>query len=290
MIKSFLKNIYLMITLMCMFLFSFALFETIFIDEKTFGAVAVMGVITSFLVIIYGLFIKGYTPSSYHGSKIIFLKKIYLMIMLLFIVTFSFILLQTIFIDEETFDAMVGSGVITSFLVIIYGLFIKGDTPSSYHGSKIIFLNPDTGVVKKAPIGFSLTVFFFSFLTPLFRNDWKWGMIMFVFEFLSFGLSRFLFMFSYNKLYIKDLISSGFGAKYLTQNDIDLLSADLNIVIPILGEEEANQSIQSFTTPSESNKYIELNKCPNCSASEVIKVNDKYMCAYCDSMRYISGI
>lgn len=211
-----------------------------------------------------------------------FLKKIYLMIMLFFIVMFSFALWETIFVDGETFDAMSGLGIITLFLLIIYVLFMRGESSPHYHGSEIVFLNPDTGVIKEAPVGFSWTVFFFGFFPPLLRSDWKWGVIMFVSEFLSAGLSRLLFMFLYNQLYIKDLISSGFRAKYLTQNDVDLLSADLNITIPILGAEEVNQSKSAQPT-----KYIELNECPNCSASKVIKVNDKYMCAYCHSTRYI---
>lgn len=77
---------------------------------------------------------------------------------------------------------------------------------------KVNLFNPVTKQAKQVKVGFSWTVLFFGFLPPLFRGDWKWAVIMLVAGMFSFGLSGLIFMFIYNKLYINDLISSGYKA------------------------------------------------------------------------------
>ena len=71
--------------------------------------------------------------------------------------------------------------------------------------TKLIFENPNTGHIKEAPAGFSWTVLFFGFFPPLFRGDWKWAVIIFLLAVLTWGLVNLVFMFIYNKLYIKGL-------------------------------------------------------------------------------------
>ena len=100
--------------------------------------------------------------------------------------------------------------------------------------TSIIFKNPNTGVMKKAPVGFSWTTFFFGFFPALFRGDWKWAVIQFIIGFITMGLSSFVFMFIYNKLYIKDLIYSGFKAQSIACGDMNFASANVGIEIPIL--------------------------------------------------------
>ena len=100
--------------------------------------------------------------------------------------------------------------------------------------TKIIFENPNTGHVKEAPVGFSWTVFFFGFFPPLFRGDWKWAVIIFLLAIITAGLSNLVFMFIYNKLYIKDLISSGFKAKSVETGTIDQISEKLGTHLPLL--------------------------------------------------------
>lgn len=100
----------------------------------------------------------------------------------------------------------------------------------------IIFKNPNTGVVKEAPVGFSWTIFFFGFFPPLFRSDWKWTIIMFVIAMITIGLSNFVFMFIYNKLYIKDLIGTGYKAQYIASGDMSFASEYLDMQIPMLEE------------------------------------------------------
>lgn len=77
--------------------------------------------------------------------------------------------------------------------------------------------NPATNQFKQVKAGFSWTMFFFGFWVPLFRGDWKWLIVMLLLDIIgifSFGLVTFIadiiMSFIYNKLYIQDLVSSGY--------------------------------------------------------------------------------
>ena len=100
--------------------------------------------------------------------------------------------------------------------------------------TSIIFKNPNTGAIKEAPVGFSWTVFFFGFFPPLFRGDWKWAVIMLIIAMITFGLSNLVFMFIYNKLYIKELVGSGFQAQSIGNGDFDHTNRKLGMQIPQL--------------------------------------------------------
>ena len=100
--------------------------------------------------------------------------------------------------------------------------------------TKMIFENPRTGQMKEAPVGFSWTVFFFGFFPPLFRSDWKWGAIMFLLALITWGFSSLVFMFVYNKLYIKELLGAGYKAKSVEMGTIDQVSQKIGINLPAL--------------------------------------------------------
>ena len=100
--------------------------------------------------------------------------------------------------------------------------------------TSVVFKNPYTGAMKEAPIGFSWTVFFFGFLPPLFRGDIKWAAIMFLLACFTFGLSNIVFMFIYNKLYVRDLIGAGFKAQSIASGDLSYASAKVGMEIPRL--------------------------------------------------------
>lgn len=95
--------------------------------------------------------------------------------------------------------------------------------------NKIIFENPHTGHIKEAPVGFSWTVLLFNFFPPLFRGDWKWAVILFLCAIFTWGLNALVFMFIYNKLYIKDLISAGFKVKSVETGNIEAMSTRLGL-------------------------------------------------------------
>ena len=100
--------------------------------------------------------------------------------------------------------------------------------------TSIIFKNPITGVVKEAPVGFSWTTFLFGFFPALFRGDWKWAVIQIIIAMITMGLSGLVFMFIYNKLYIKDLIADGFKAQSIGSGDMSYASAKIGMEIPML--------------------------------------------------------
>lgn len=96
----------------------------------------------------------------------------------------------------------------------------------------INFEQPQTGAIKSAPVGFSWTVFFFGFFVPLFRGDFKWAIIILLAHMLTMGLSGLIFMFIYNKLYIKDLIGSGYKARSIASGNLEYAEGKLGLNIP----------------------------------------------------------
>jgi hypothetical protein len=98
--------------------------------------------------------------------------------------------------------------------------------------TSITFENPHTGAIKEAPVGFSWTTFFFGCFPALFRGDWKWAVIMLFLGLITLGLSGFVFIFIYNKLYIKDLIGSGYKATSIASGETDFAASKLGMRIP----------------------------------------------------------
>ncbi|MFJ7850786.1 hypothetical protein ACIQZM_18120 [Peribacillus sp. NPDC097206] len=75
---------------------------------------------------------------------------------------------------------------------------------------KVNLKHPQTHMTKTVKVGFSWTVFFFSFFPALFRGDWKWGIIIFLASVVTFGFSGLIFMFIYNKIYLNELLKEGY--------------------------------------------------------------------------------
>ena len=71
-------------------------------------------------------------------------------------------------------------------------------------------LKNDAGLRKEVPRGFSWTLLFFGLFVPLLRGDFKWAAIMLLSALLTLGISWFVFPFVYNRLYLNDLIKSGY--------------------------------------------------------------------------------
>jgi hypothetical protein len=98
----------------------------------------------------------------------------------------------------------------------------------------ITFENPNTGSIKEAPVGFSWTIFFFGVFPSIFRGDWRWAAIQMVCAIFTMNLSSVIFMFIYNKLYIKDLIRAGYKAQSIYSDDMDATIDKIGIDIPLL--------------------------------------------------------
>ena len=78
--------------------------------------------------------------------------------------------------------------------------------------------------IKIVKIGFSWITFFFGFLVPFYRKDWKTGWILLAIMAISHMMSPLLmflilavFSFLYNKIYINMLLKSGW--RFTTKDD-----------------------------------------------------------------------
>jgi hypothetical protein len=95
--------------------------------------------------------------------------------------------------------------------------------------------NDITNQFRNAPVGFSWTVLFFGGFPALFRSDWKWAIIMFILQWVTFGLSGLVFMFIYNKMYLKDLLMNGYKITNFTSTSKDqvgqYVGMDLNQLV-----------------------------------------------------------
>jgi uncharacterized membrane protein len=74
----------------------------------------------------------------------------------------------------------------------------------------LTYKNPRTGFIRRAPIGFSWTTFFFGPIPALVRNDWKWTIIILLCALFTFGLSSVFFACIYNARYAQELEENGY--------------------------------------------------------------------------------
>jgi hypothetical protein len=92
--------------------------------------------------------------------------------------------------------------------------------------------NPDTGIIKKAPVGFSWTTLFFCGLPAFFRGDFKWFFIQLLLACFTGGLSNLLFSFIYNKIYIEKLLEKGFKVRDVEKGMLEDAKRKLGINLP----------------------------------------------------------
>jgi hypothetical protein len=64
--------------------------------------------------------------------------------------------------------------------------------------------------VKKVPLGFSWTVFFFGPWPAFFRQDWIAGVVLFVLTIITYGIGPMIAAFIYNDYYAKSLFKKGY--------------------------------------------------------------------------------
>lgn len=74
----------------------------------------------------------------------------------------------------------------------------------------IMLKNSRTGLVKKGFVGFSWTTFIFGGFPALFRGDIVLGLVTIVLQWITLGISTFIWAFFYNKHYTIKLIEQGY--------------------------------------------------------------------------------
>ena len=92
--------------------------------------------------------------------------------------------------------------------------------------------NPNTGIIKKAPVGFSWTTLFFGGFPALFRGDIKWFCIQVLVACFTLGVSTVVFAFIYNKAYIHRLLEKGFKVKDVEGGKLEDARQKLGINLP----------------------------------------------------------
>lgn len=88
------------------------------------------------------------------------------------------------------------------------------------NNKKKMLYNEKLGIYKPYHEGFSWTVFLFGFIPALFREDWKWALIIFSCCFFTLWLpATIFFAIKYNELYTRDLLQKGY--KIVLENDYE---------------------------------------------------------------------
>lgn len=83
-----------------------------------------------------------------------------------------------------------------------------------------IRLKSAAGVVKECKVGFSWTMLFFGMFVPLFRGDFKWTLLYLVISTFTMGLGVIILPFVYNKIYIRDLLDSGYALSNASDREV----------------------------------------------------------------------
>ena len=95
---------------------------------------------------------------------------------------------------------------------------------------KLLMENPNTGIIKKAPVGVSWTTLFFPSLPALFRGDIKWFIIQLILAWTL--ICPIIFAFIYNKQYINALLERGFKVKDVEGGTLEDAKKQLSINLP----------------------------------------------------------
>lgn len=99
--------------------------------------------------------------------------------------------------------------------------------------AQLILEHPNSGIIKKAPVGYSWTTLFLPTLPALFRGDIKGFFIqLFLDGFLIIPI--LIFPSIYNKQYIQRLLTQGYKVKAVDRGDLDSVKACLGIYLPEL--------------------------------------------------------
>ena len=100
---------------------------------------------------------------------------------------------------------------------------------------KLILEHPNTGLIKKAPVGINWSMILFGPFPVLFRGDIKGFIIQAILD--SFlGIPILIFPFIYNKSYIKNLLMQGYKVKDVEGGTIEDAKAKLGINLKTVEE------------------------------------------------------
>ncbi len=92
--------------------------------------------------------------------------------------------------------------------------------------------NPNTGVIKEAPLGFNWKLLFFPGIIPLLRGDFKTMFIMFLLMLPTLGFIFPIYAAKYNKMYVVSLLEKGYKVSQVRNGTLQDASMVLGINLP----------------------------------------------------------
>ena len=100
---------------------------------------------------------------------------------------------------------------------------------------KLVLEHPDTGIVKKAPVGINWSMIIFGPIPVLLRGDIKGFIIQAILDSV-FVIPILIFPFTYNKSYIRNLLMMGFRVKEVAGGNLADAKAKLGINLKTVEE------------------------------------------------------
>jgi hypothetical protein len=101
---------------------------------------------------------------------------------------------------------------ITEFLLILIGFLFFGPALLGifvFRQKPIRLKHKESGVTKIGRLGWSWTYLYFGFLVPVFRGELTIAALHIVIAIFTFGLSKIVFSFLYNKQHMTRLLANG---------------------------------------------------------------------------------
>jgi hypothetical protein len=96
----------------------------------------------------------------------------------------------------------------------------------------IFFEHPQTGVIKKANVGFCWHLVLLGPQLPMYHGLWKLGIATLTVQTLTFGVSNLVLAVWYNKLYIRALLAKGFQVFDAEIGTLEEVEALIDLKLP----------------------------------------------------------
>ncbi len=96
----------------------------------------------------------------------------------------------------------------------------------------LVMENPNTGLLKEAPVGFNWQLFFCPGLPPLLRGDFKSIFVMLLLALPTLGFIFPIYAAKYNKMYIVKLLERGYKVRQVRNGTLQDASLLLGINLP----------------------------------------------------------
>lgn len=122
---------------------------------------------------------------------------------------------------------------VVAVIVFVVVIVVSGGLLGILSTPVLILENPNTGMIKKAPTGFSWTTLFFQAWPAFFRADYKAFFIQALTDYI-FIVGIFIWPFIYNRMYLNKLLERGYKVKAVRRMSLEQARKKLGINLPVL--------------------------------------------------------